>query len=74
MEKIKLAAGGVVPHDQMVLCGDDCREEILPAATSKIELVRDFTNSLELDLLLLELEKQVGLMDGLPVVEVAAHE
>ena len=63
MEKIKLAAGGVVPHDQMVLCGDDCREEILPAATEKIEYIFKAIQSIAYDMEMLMRE-----------LEVAAHE
>lgn len=66
MEKIKLAEGGIMPQDQIVLCGDDSREEILPAAK--------YFEAMQLDLMLLELENQVGLMDGIPVLEVAANE
>ena len=38
------------------------------------ETMEQLNKALELDLMLLEMEEQVGLMDGLPVVEVSADE
>lgn len=40
-----------------------------------VETLEQVNKALEMDLMLLKLEEQVGLMDGLPLIEeVAAHE
>ena len=61
MEKIKLAEGGVVPRNQVILCGDDSREEVIPAM-GKHEYIAKMMQSIayDMEMLMREMEADVN--------------
>lgn len=55
----------------IAMCGDDCREEVIPASVAAewLETKKKMNDALLLDSMLLELEAKADMMDGLTMKE-----
>lgn len=62
----------VLIQGTIAICGDDCREEIIPTkelCDSALKTKKQFNDALSLDAMLLELEAKADMMDGYKMEE-----